>query len=107
MLSVQLVISLRKLSSRLTWANWSGPAFIWVTKSFGIPLQMKRTPIGPAPRLENADFWSHAVGRCLNCRSEVYARIEIRSNKVDKIILVQSPPEHEAFDFLNLWGLID
>ena len=74
---------------------------------FGNPPQTKRAPVGPAPGLENADFWSHAVGTCWKCKSEVYARSEIRSNRVDKIIPVPSPAEREAFDFLNKWGLID
>ena len=74
---------------------------------FGNPPQTKDAPIAPAPGLEHSDFWSHGVGMCVKCKSNVYARIEIRSNKVDRITLVQSPPDHLAFDFLNKWGLID
>ncbi len=76
-------------------------------KVFGNPPQTKDAPIAPATGLENADFWSHAVGTCMKCKSDVYARIEIRSNKVDEIIPVQSLTEPEALDFLNKWGLID
>lgn len=87
---------------RLEWTS-----FHLGDKVFGNPPQTKGAPIEPAAGLENADFWSHAVGMCLKCKSEVYARIEIRSNRVDKIFLVPSPPENEAFDFLNMWGLIN
>ena len=87
---------------RLEWTQ-----FRLGDKVFGNPPQMKRAPIAPAHGLENADFWTHSVGTCLNCRSDVYARIEIRSNRVNKIIPVQSPAEPQAFDFLNEWGLID
>ena len=87
---------------RLEWTD-----FHLGDKVFGNAPQTKGAPVAPAPGLENADFWSHAVGTCMKCKSSVYARIEIRSNVVEKIIPVQSPAESEAYDFLDKWGLID
>ena len=87
---------------RLEWTR-----FYLGDKVFGNPPQTKAAPIAPEAGLENAHFWAHAIGTCLNCKSDVFARIEIRSNKVDKIVPVPSPPDAESFDFLNKWGLID
>ena len=86
---------------RLEWSR-----FHLGDKVFGHSPQTQGAPIAPAPGLENTDFWAHAVGICTKCKSDVYARIEIRSNQVDKVIPVQLPSESVAFDYLNEWGTL-
>lgn len=64
---------------------------------FGLPRQMRRSPVGPDLGLENADFWAYGVGLCLYCKKELWARIGIRSNRFDSLVLVEQPDNPDAW----------
>lgn len=68
---------------------------------------MKTSPVGPDVGLEGADYWSHGIGDYPKCNADVYARIEVRNNTVDKVFVVDPPPDSESWSFLEKWGLID
>jgi hypothetical protein len=41
--------------------------------------------------LKQRDYWVFGSGRCLNCGNQVWARLEVRSNKLDRIVLIPRP----------------
>jgi hypothetical protein len=67
---------------------------------FGISRQMNRSPISPAPGLEEADFWAYGIGACPNCKHELWAKIDIRSGRFDSLALVPRPADPDAWDKL-------
>jgi hypothetical protein len=83
---------------RLEWRS-----FNLGDKVFGHAAETGNAPIGPVPGLEGVDFWAYGIGTCMKCKSDVYARIEIHYDKVDKIIVVSHPIESDKFNFLNQW----
>ena len=66
---------------------------------FGIEPQMKRSPVGEYGEPDK-DFWAYGLGYCPNCRNYVWCRIEIRSNRFDKLLVVPEPDDPDEWEFL-------
>jgi hypothetical protein len=79
----------------LDWRTFESGAQI-----FDIAPESKLTPIGQQGE-KDRDFWAYAIGTCPNCRSEVWARIEIHSNRFSALELVSEP------DDVLAWGYLD
>ena len=60
--------------------------------------------VGPDPGAENTDFWAYGLGSCPHCRESIIVRIEVRAQRVVKIMVVPGPNPEDLFDFLNEWG---
>jgi hypothetical protein len=69
--------------------------------------ESRKVPMGPDPDVIGRDFWAHALGACPQCNAEMYARVEVRENKVHDIRVVPLPPGRDGYSFLLEWGFRD
>lgn len=66
---------------------------------FGIEHQMRNSPVGEYGEPDK-DFWAYGLGICPGCHNNVWCRIEIRSNRFDKLLIVSEPDDPDEWEFL-------
>ncbi|RKG88333.1 hypothetical protein [Corallococcus terminator] len=59
-----------------------------------------RKVVGPEPGLKGQSFWAYGLGRCPRCDANVWARIEVRQGRFDRLEVVPEPENSYVWGYL-------